>query len=254
MFATLIGWLVATLVGLVITGLALKNPKLQPEQRKHAKLFAVGIMVMLGILAALSYRNFSWSSIYSEPLVTSTDGFYSVQNNWLIISGKVGDDLTLSGRDDGYAVFAEYSGSGDTRKLRDFRGEKDLKVILSDGTRISFSEFDSPSHTWNWPEQSNFRFLKPGDSVVVEAMFSETTNSEGEKGYSARDVEYVYYGSAENFKGSWLFKQGKYGGYLHLVAAILCPLSIMLLLGLLIKNGGTPKVPEPKSEEDDSAE
>lgn len=236
MFNTLIGWAIGTGVGLVIGKFALKNPALKPEQRKQAKLFAFGIVALLAFLAFLSFRGFRWSGIYSEPVVTDAQGFYSVQNNWLIVSGTVGDKLTLSGRDKGYSVFAEYTGSGDTSKIRTFSGEKDLEVVLSDGTRITFSSFGPPPHTWNWPSDSSVRYLKPGDPVVVEAYFSETQNSSNEKGYSARDVEFVFYGSAKDFGDSWLVKQGKLGGYIDLAVSILSVISIIVILGLVRKN------------------
>ena len=246
MFTSLIGWAVGTMVGLVIGKFALKNPSLKPEQRRQAKLFAFGIVALLGFLSFLSFRGYRWSGIYSEPVVTDSQGFYSVQNNWLIIAGTVGDKLTLSGRDKGYAVFAEYSGSGDTSKLRNFSGEKDLEVILADGKRITFSEFAPPSHTWNWSSESSFKFLKPGDPVVVESYFSETQNSENDTtGYAARDVEFIYRGTPREFDDSWLSKQGKIGGYINLAVSVLSVFSMLFILGLVVKNG---KATESKPE------
>lgn len=242
MFNSLIGWAVGTAVGLVIAKFALKNPSLKSEQRRQAKLLAFGIVVLLGFLSFLSFRGYQWSGIYSEPIVTDSQGFYSVQNNWLIVAGTVGDKLTLSGRDKGYAVYAEYSGSGDTSKLRNFQGEMDLEVVLSDGKRITFSEFSIPAQTWNWSSESSFRFLKPGDPVVVEAYFDEfQTSGTNEKGYSAREVEYIYRGSPKEFGESWLFKQGKLGGYIDLVVSVLSVLSIVFILGLVAKNGKAPE-------------
>lgn len=242
MFNSLIGWAVGTAVGVVIGKFALKNPALKPEQRRQAKLFAFGIVALLAFLSFLSFRGFQWSGIYSEPIVTDSQGFYSMQNNWLIVAGTVGDKLTLSGRDKGYAVYAEYSGTGDKSKLRNFNGEKDLEVVLSDGKRITFSEFAAPAHTWNWSSESSFRFLKPGDPVVVEAYFNEfQTSGTDEKGYSARDVEFIYRGSPKEFSESWLVKQGKLGGYINLVVAVLSVLSMVFILGLVVKNGKAPE-------------
>lgn len=246
MFHSLIGWLVGTGVGLVIAKFALKNPALKPDQRKQAKLLAFGIVLLLVFLAALSFRGYLWSGIYSAPIVTDSNGFYSAQNNWLIVAGTVGDKLTLSGQDKGYSVYAEYSGSGSTRSLRNFNGEKDLEVILSDGTRITFSSFGLPQETWNWPSESSVTFLKPGDPVVVEAVFSEFQNSKtNEKGYATRDVEFIYHGTPETFSDSWLAKQGKLGGYLDLAISILSVFSIIAILGLVMKSG---KAPEPDPE------
>lgn len=237
MFGTLFAALFLSAIGLLLSKIVLKNEKLKPEQRQPAFLMAVGAAVFLLLVALLSLKMSTWSSIYSEPPVAGGQDLDPSRNAWTLIQATVKDE-PLAEKQRGYAAYVEYSdGVNGSGAVRTFRGDQTLRLELEDGTEVLFQGFPKPGPTWNWNEDGAFRFLKPGDTVFVEGRISKWQSSEEEKNlYGMYDVEYLYRGSKSEFDESLLVKTGKMSRYTHLIAALIAVLGSVLTLVFALKN------------------
>ena len=237
MFGTLFAAISLSAIGLLLSKIVLKNEKLKPEQRQQAFLLTIGAAVFLVLVALLSLKMSSWSSIYSEPPITSGQDLDPSRNAWTLIQATVKDE-PLAEKQRGYAAYVEYiDGVNGSSGVREFRGDQTLRLELEDGTEVLFQGFPKPGPTWNWHGEGAFRFLQPGDTVFVEGRISKWQSSEEEKNlYGMYEVEYLYRGGKSDFDNSLLVKTGKMSRYTHLTAALISVLGAVLTLGFALKN------------------
>lgn len=234
-----LAWLFLTGLGALLTQVSLKKTDLTAKQRKSGVvlgLINIGFLLILGLIAYLS----SWDAKhYSAPAITKLSDLPEARG--AIARGVVGE--TLAEEEKGYAIYAFYTGTHRAERVFEHKGTDTLKVILQDGSSMTFDYLGNPPADWNWTDQGDYRFLKPGDEVWVKARF---TPREG-KTLSAETVEFIFRGSESDFQGSLLMKVGKAAGHIHLALAVLSCLSAFGVAVFLALRGKTPQAsPAPE--------
>jgi len=122
----------------------------------------------------------------------STDRGTSAVVSGVISSGPVHQETE-------YAAYAEYDNSG---KIIDLQlGHHCLEVTLDDGTIVRFEPGLEPKEEWGWRDDSNFRYVLPGENVRIAGKF--TLRKDGESGQPVlvpyHHTEYIFLGNDDDF-------------------------------------------------------
>ena len=236
MFGTAFAWLFLTGLGVLIAKVVLRNPKLDEEKKKQAFFLALGACVFLLFTGFLSYRISTWASAYGEEPLANLGELAPDEDYWGLLEAKVSPTSDLAEKDKGYVTYFRFKRQqGKDAKVEQKWGERNIKLEFSDGKILDLDRsFGVPQKTWNWNDQGEFRFLKHDDNLLVYGhVYPVTSNKEGVT-HGLSDVEFIYRGSASEFKESYLSTAGKASGPINLVVAVLCLISSIGILVLAL--------------------